>query len=42
MKDSCKIDTLCVQAPVKIGQVLVEDLCGTGVPVIATRDIHLG
>lgn len=35
-----QLDTLCVQAPVKIGQVLVEDLCGTGVPVIATRDIH--
>ena len=35
-----QLDTLCVQAPVSIGQVLVEDLCGTGIPVIATRDIH--
>lgn len=34
------LDSLCVQAPVSIGQVLVEDLCGTGVPLIATRDIH--
>ena len=35
-----QLDTLCVQAPVSIGQVLVEDLCGAGIPVIATRNIH--
>ena len=30
---------LTVQAPVAIGQVILPDVCGTGVPVIATKAI---
>lgn len=30
---------LTVQAPVTIGQVILPDVCGTGVPVIATKAI---
>ena len=33
------LKTVEVQAPVTIGQVLVEDICGTGVSVIATKNI---
>ena len=29
-----------VQAPVKIGDVIVSDICGTGVDVIATKEIE--
>ena len=29
-----------VQAPVSIGQVLVENICGTGVSIIATKNIR--
>ena len=36
MKD---IDAACAKAPVNIGDVLVEDVAGTGVNVIATRNI---
>ena len=28
-----------LQSPVSAGQVVVQDICGTGVPVIATRDL---
>ena len=28
-----------IQAPVSIGDVVVEDVCGTGVSVIATKNI---
>ena len=28
-----------IQAPVSIGDVVLEDICGTGVPMIATKDI---
>ncbi|MGM0420399.1 MAG: DUF1667 domain-containing protein [Bacillota bacterium] len=31
---------IVVEAPVKIGQVIVEDLVGTGVEVVATRSIQ--
>jgi len=30
---------LTVAAPVRIGQILVEDVAGTGVPVVATRSV---
>lgn len=33
------LKTIRVEAPVSIGQVIVADLCGTGVALIATRDI---
>ncbi len=29
-----------VDAPVKIGDIVVENICGTGVPVIATKDVE--
>lgn len=34
------VNQACIPAPVSIGQVVIEDLCGTGVPLIATREIH--
>ncbi len=34
------VNAVSIPAPVSIGQVVIEDLCGTGVPLIATRDIH--
>ena len=34
-----QIAQLRLQAPVAIGQVLIEDVAGTGVPVVATRTI---
>ena len=37
MKD---IDSACVKAPVHIGDVLIEDAAGTGVAVIATRNVE--
>ena len=30
-----------VKAPVKIGQVILENAAGTGVPVVATKDVIL-
>ena len=35
------IDAVRVQAPVKIGDVVIENVCGTGINVVATRNIHL-
>lgn len=35
-KESCRIE---VKAPVKIGDVVKSDLCGTGVDLIAARNI---
>jgi CxxC motif-containing protein len=35
-KESCKIE---VSAPVKIGDVIKSDLCGTGVDLVAARNI---
>lgn len=32
------IRTICAAAPVRIGQVLADDLCGTGVALIATAN----
>ena len=37
MKD---IDAACVKAPVHIGDVLVKDVAGCGVDVIATRNVE--
>lgn len=34
------INRTCAQAPVRIGDVLVEDVCGTGVPVVATANVE--
>lgn len=32
------IQSMRVRGPVRIGQVLIEDAAGTGVPIVATRD----
>ena len=38
--DICKaLETIEVSAPVAIGDVVLADVCGTGVDVIATKDI---
>ena len=37
MKESNKVT---VKAPVKIGDVLINDVAGTGVNVIATKDVR--
>ena len=38
--DICKaLETVEVNAPVAIGDVLVKDVCGTGVDVVATKNI---
>ena len=36
-KESCRIE---VKAPVRIGDVIVRDLCGTGVDLVAARNIN--
>ena len=33
------LDNVELAAPVKIGQVVVEDICGTGVPFVASRSM---
>jgi CxxC motif-containing protein len=33
------LDSVVVKAPVKIGQVVLKDVCGTGVDVVATRNL---
>ncbi|MBE5779671.1 MAG: DUF1667 domain-containing protein [Clostridiales bacterium] len=35
-----KLSQLTVKAPVKMGQVLLTDVCGTGVDVIATKNVE--
>ena len=35
-KESCRIT---VKAPVSVGDVVCEDFCGTGVRLVATRDV---
>ncbi|HAN50554.1 MAG TPA: NAD(FAD)-dependent dehydrogenase [Lachnospiraceae bacterium] len=38
--DCCKaIQSIEVQAPVKIGDTILKDVCGTGVDVIATKEV---
>ena len=36
-KESCRIE---VEAPVKIGQVIKSDFCGTGIDLVAARNIQ--
>lgn len=31
------LDDVCLQAPVQAGQVVLQDVCGTGVDVVTTR-----
>ena len=33
------LDNIELTAPVKLGQVVVEDICGTGVPFVASRSM---
>lgn len=35
-----EMKNLEVEAPVEIGQVILADLCGTGVPVVATKTVR--
>lgn len=39
---SCMLEmkNLEVEAPVEIGQVLLENLCGTGIPIVATKAVR--
>ena len=37
-----EINRIKVEAPVKIGDVLLDNVAGTGVPVIATKNIEKG
>ena len=38
--DCCRaIQSIEVQAPVKIGDIILKDVCGTGVDVIATKEV---
>lgn len=36
-----EINKIRVDAPVKIGDVLLKDICGTGVDIIATKDVDI-
>jgi len=41
LRDACEeLRTVRMQAPVKVGDVVVEDLLGTGCAVVATRDMR--
>lgn len=33
------LDTICLQAPVQIGQVVLPDVCGTGVDIVVSKNI---
>ncbi len=35
-----EIEALDLVAPIKIGQVILENVCGSGVPVIATKSVE--
>ena len=40
MMDVMKVlDSVVVTCPVKTGQVIVKDICGTGSDIVATRDL---
>ena len=42
MMSACeKLRTVRLEAPVRLGDVVVEDLLGTGIAVVATRDMEL-
>ncbi|MCI2425785.1 DUF1667 domain-containing protein [Candidatus Acetothermia bacterium] len=34
-----ELKILTIPAPVYIGQIVIEDVAGTGIPVVATRDV---
>ena len=41
LKDIAKeVAKLNVKAPIKIGQVLIHNVCGTDVDIVASRDLH--
>ena len=41
IKDVMKeIDAAVVNAPIRIGDIVVRDVCGTGVDVVATRNVE--
>ncbi len=35
------IFSIKIQAPVKLGDILLRDICGTGTDLIATRDMEV-
>lgn len=35
-----EIDKVAVEAPIHVGQILIEDLLGTGVPLVATNSME--
>jgi len=35
-----QLDSVVLVAPVEEGQVVVENICGTGIPFVATRSIN--
>lgn len=35
------IRNICIPAPVHIGDIVIEDCAGTGIPVIATKNVEL-
>lgn len=35
-----EVDEVRLVAPIKIGDVIIKDLCGTGISLIATRDME--
>lgn len=35
------LQSICVKAPVRIGDVIVPDIAGTGVPVVATKNVDI-
>jgi len=38
--DAMKVlNSVELQAPVRVGDVVVEDICGTGIPFVAARDL---
>ena len=34
------LDSVCIKAPVKIGEIVVKDILGTGVDIVTTRSIE--
>lgn len=36
-----EIGSVCCSAPVKIGDVLIQDCAGTGVPIVATKSVDM-
>lgn len=37
-----EINAARAEAPVEMGQILLPDLCGTGVPLVATGEVKKG